>query len=296
MRRAASNSGRVHNLESAISEAEEERKRFEYFNRFSRLLIATKFENIKESMIRVETVPTVIIEPPNPGDKAILYIHGGAFMMGLSNGCLSFASRIATSTHAKVFCPDYRLAPEHPFPAALEDVFSVYKSMLQAGYDPKKITIMGESAGGNLTLALLLLLKQENYPQPGAAIPISAGTDFRFKSESIKTRSRMDPWISPSAIPRMVFSYVRDASVENPFLSPILGNLHGLPPLLILVGGKEVVHDDSINFARKAIASGVDVTLDVQKEMIHAYHIFYDVFDESKMALGKIALFIKMKT
>jgi len=296
IRTSASNNGRVHNLESAIADAVYARKQFEYFSSLSRWLITTKFENIAEARMLMESVRTVTVSPLNPNDKAILYIHGGAFMMGLSNGCLAFASRLANATHAKVFCPDYRLAPEHPFPAALEDVFTVYKSLLQAGYDPKKITVMGESAGGNLTLALLLLLKQENYPQPGAAIPISAGTDFRFTADSIKTRFHLDPWITPAMIPRMVFNYVRNASIENPLLSPVLGELAGLPPLLMLVGGREVVYDDTINFARKAMAAGVDVTLDVQHEMIHAYHIFYDIFDESKMALGKIALFINMKT
>lgn len=241
-------------------------------------------------------VRTIVSTPQLPNDRVVLYVHGGAFVLGLMAIQIDFAAQLSKASHAIVWSVDYRLAPEDPFPAGLEDVFAVYTSMLTEGINPNKITLVGESAGGNLLLGLLLKIKQENIPLPGAAVPISALTDFNMTGESYDTREHLDPILPVDRKKTIHFSYLRGESPDNPLASPLLGDLAGLPPLFIMVGGREILHSDSINFAEKAKRAGVDVTLDVDEKMFHAYPLFYNTFDEAKLAIGKIALFIQMKT
>jgi len=241
-------------------------------------------------------VRTLISTPPVPNDRVVLYVHGGAFVLGLMTIQIDFAAQLSKASDVIVWSVDYRLAPEYPFPAGLEDVFAVYKSMLSEGIEPNKITLVGESAGGNLLLGLLLKIKQEKIPLPGAAVPISALTDFNMTGESYETREDLDPMLPVDRKRSVHFSYLRGESPDNPLASPLLGDLAGLPPLFIMVGGREILHSDSVNFAEKAMKAGVDVTLDVDEKMFHAYPLFYNTFDEAKLAIGKISLFIQMKT
>lgn len=234
--------------------------------------------------------------PAKPNGKAILYIHGGGWFLPLMYGQKVFAAQLAKATQTPVYAIEYRLAPEHPFPAALDDALEAYKELIGQGVNPNAITVIGDSAGGNLTLALLLKLKQQMLPLPGSTIALSPATDFNFTGESILSRAEIDPLLAvgdPRVLQQM---YVREDSLDNPLISPLLGDLSGLPSLLILVGGREILYSDSINFAKKAKDSGVDVTLDVEEDMFHVYPIFYNALDEAKIALGKMALFIKNET
>lgn len=253
-------------------------------------------QEIKQERHFKNGVRTLISTPPVPNDRVVLYIHGGAFVLGLMNIQVDFAAQLSKASDAIVWSVDYRLAPEDPFPAGLEDVFAVYTSMLSEGINPHKITLVGESAGGNLLLGLLLKIKQEKLPLPGAAIPISALTDFNMTGESYETRENLDPMLPVDRKKSIHFSYLRGESPDNPLASPLLGDLAGLPPLFIMVGGREILYSDSINLAEKAKEAGVDVTLNVDERMFHAYPLFYNTFDEAKLAIGKISLFIQMKT
>lgn len=253
-------------------------------------------QEIKQEKHLKNGVRTLISTPPIPNDRVVLYVHGGAFVLGLMNIQMDFAAQLSKASNAPVWSVDYRLAPEYPFPAGLEDIFAVYASMLSEGIKPNKITLVGESAGGNLLLGLLLKIKEEKIPLPGAAIPISALTDFNMTGESYETREDLDPMLPVDRKKSVHFSYLRGESPDNPLASPLLGNLTGLPPMFIMVGGREILYSDSINFAEKAEKAGVDVTLDVDEKMFHAYPLFYNTFDEAKLAIGKISLFMQMKT
>jgi monoterpene epsilon-lactone hydrolase len=271
------------------------RKGTEVFDRVVTFM-STFPSGVTQKSHMIDGVHTWVTIPPVSSDKSILYIHGGAWVIGLTNLSKRFAAHLAKAGHSNVWTPEYRLAPEHPFPAGLDDVYAVYKAMLREGRDPKKITIVGESAGGNLTLALLLKLKQENLPLPGAAIPLSPFTDFNMNAGSYVTRALSDPLMAFDRHKTIHYTYLRGESPNNPLVSPLFGDLRDLPPILIIVGGREILYDDSVNFAQKAREAGVDVTLDVQDTMFHVYPLFYDILDEAKEALGKIVLFMQMKT
>jgi monoterpene epsilon-lactone hydrolase len=260
-------------------------------------LISKAPKDIKQESNLKAGVKCIIARPPDPSGTVILYVHVGFFILDLSSLQTTFAANLAKETRATVWSIDYRVAPEFPFPAGLDDVCTVYKEMLKEGLHPSKIILIGESAGGNLIMALLLKLKQENIPLPAAAIPISPYLDFNMNGETYVTKVEADPLIFIDHEKKNIsFSYLRGESPDNPLVSPLLGDLKGLPPLLVLVGGKEVLLSDSISLAEKARQAGVDVILDVHERMFHAYPIIYDFFDEAKVAMGKITLFIQMKT
>lgn len=282
-------------VDKAIESARTLRAQFDFSQNLG-LFFRNPPQEIKQEKHLKNGVRTLISIPPAPNDRVVLYVHGGAFVLGLMNIQMDFAAQLSKASHAIVWSVDYRLAPEYPFPAGLEDVFEVYRAMLSEGINPNKITLVGESAGGNLLLGLLLKIKQEKVPPPGAAVPISALTDFNMTGESYQTREHLDPMLPVDRKKTVHFSYLRGESPDNPLASPLLGDLTGLPPLFIMVGGREILHSDSINFAEKAKQAGVDVTLDVDETMFHAYPLFYNTFDEAKLAIGKISLFIQMKT
>lgn len=282
-------------VDKVIEKARSLRAQIDFTQKMGSFLRNTPQEIKHEKLIK-SGVRTLIATPPAPNDRVVLYIHGGSFVLGLMPIQVDFAAQLSKATSAIVWSVDYRLAPEHPFPAGLEDVLVVYQTMLSEGIDPNKITLVGESAGGNLLLGLLLILKEANIPLPGAAIPISALTDFNMTGESYEMREDLDPMLPYDRKKSIHFSYLRGESPDNPLASPLLGDLAGLPPLFIMVGGREILHSDSINFAEKAKLAGVDVTLDVDEKMFHAYPLFYNTFDEAKIAIGKISLFIQMKT
>ncbi len=259
-------------------------------------MIAKAPEDVEDFVEIKGGIRTHIFSPKVHNDGVILFIHGGGWRLPAGALHTVYASKLAKKTKMSVWLVDYRLSPEHPFPAGLLDVADVYKAMLAEGHDPSKITVIGDSAGGNLTLALLLKLKADNLPMPAGAISISPATDTCMLGESYKTKKDVDPVLLSDLAEPAFSSYMRDASPDNPLVSPLYGDLEGLPPLLIMVGGLEILLDDSVRFAEKARKAGVDVTLDVHDEMYHCYPLFHGVLEEAKEAMDKIALFILVKT
>lgn len=225
-------------------------------------------------------------------DEAILYLHGGAYTAGSCDSHRNAVSHIARAAGIRILLPEYRLAPEHPFPAALEDGVAAYRWLLDRVLEPRRIVLAGDSAGGGLVLAVMVALRDAGTPLPGAAALISAWTDLAATGESLKTRGRQDPWFEAEDIAPMARHYCGDADPRHPLVSPLYAPLHGLPPLMIQVGDHEVLLDDSTRVAEKARQAGVDVTLRVWPGMWHVWHFFVGRMPEARQAILEMAAFI----
>ena len=227
-------------------------------------------------------------------EKVILYTIGGGYISGTCNDHRTLVAKVAQTSGIAVLMFDYRLAPEHPFPAALEDALTAYRWILEQGTTPENIVIMGESAGGGLCLATLLAVRDQGLPLPAGAVALSPWTDLKLTGDSYRTKANV--CISPPGMSTVCSKYyVGDHDPTEPWISPLYGDLHGLPPLFINVGDYETMRDDSTRFAAKAKAAGVDTTLMVGKKMIHCYPLMAPMFPEATQALEEICHFIKQR-
>lgn len=226
-------------------------------------------------------------------EKVILYVHGGGYVSGSCSDHRGIISKFALYTGVTNLLYEYRLAPEHPFPAAIHDSVMVYKWLLESGYKPENIVIAGESAGGGLALALLLALKEQNIPLPKAAVVMSPWTDLTCSSESYKTKNNLSPAPLNSWF---VFGshYIGSNKADNPLISPLFGDLKGLPPLLINSGVDDELLEDGEKFYLKAKAAGVDVRFRAGKGMVHCYPLLAPMFPEATEAMNEIVDFIKL--
>ena len=239
-------------------------------------------------------VPGKWITVPESSDRVtIFYLHGGGYSIGSVNTHADLVSRIARVSGARAFSLNYRLAPENPFPAAVDDATTAYRWLLKQGVRPETIVIAGDSAGGGLTAATLLALKKSGDPLPGAAVLLSPWTDLDATGESMKTRAEADPMIVVDPLKTMAKLYAGDAALTDPLVSPLYGDYSGLPPILIQVGDAEVLLSDSTRYAERAKAGGVDVTLEVWDEMIHVFQIFAAMLPEGQQAIDRIGAWVK---
>ncbi len=224
-------------------------------------------------------------------DKIILYFHGGMYVCGSPKGHRMHVVKFATGSRKGAYVFDYRLAPEHTFPAALDDSIAAYNALLEAGYQPKNISFAGDSAGGGLCLAALLAIKDKGMELPEKAAVLSPWTDLALTGESYRTniKSCLSPHGSAQNCSRF---YAGDNDSKNPYVSPLYGDLEGLPPIKIYAGEKEILRDDSIRFYEKAKDAGVDVSLTVGKGMCHCYPAFSPMFSEAKAAMEDICSFL----
>ncbi|SDM78501.1 Acetyl esterase/lipase [Allokutzneria albata] len=209
-----------------------------------------------------------------------IYAHGGGFTYSNPPMEQIMAHRFSQATGRPVFAVAYRLAPAHPFPAAMDDIVAAFKSLVRQGVPPKRILLVGESAGGTLVLSTLLALAAAGDPLPGGAVPVSPVTDFTESSPSIKANKARDV-IDPDIMGPVGPTYLAGARPDQAPQSPLFGEFHGLPPILIPVGTDEVLLDDSVRFAEAAAAAGVDITLDLYEGMTHAFHATV-LFDEAE--------------
>ena len=236
-----------------------------------------------------------VVAPGADPDVRLLYLHGGGYVSGSGASYLPLAADISAAAQCAVFLPDYRLAPEHPFPAALEDCIYTHEHMIASGPNgpvPAGATfIAGDSAGGGLTLATLLALRDRRRPLPKAGIPMSAFADLTLASESIQSQAETELFMHPSCLPEFVRRYIAGGDVRNPLASPVFGDYTGIPPLLIQVGEYEVIRDDSVRVAAKARADGVDVKLEVWPGQVHVFQI--RGLPESREAIKHIADFVR---
>lgn len=266
-------------------------------------VLATKNFSTPADDVTVDTVdiagtPAEWLRAPGvDDDRVLLYLHGGGYVIGSVATHRGLTSALSRAANCRVLALDYRLAPEHPYPAAVEDATSAYRWLLDQGIAGDKIAISGDSAGGGLTLATLLSLKATGDPMPGAAVPISPWTDMEGSGESMTTKVDKDPMVEPGGLMGMARLYMGDnTDYRAPTASPLYGDYAGLPPLLIQVGELETLLNDATRVASRAEAAGVDVTLEVWQEMVHVWHLFAPMLPEGREAITRIGSFIKEHT
>lgn len=228
-----------------------------------------------------------------PDDRALLYIHGGAWFMGSPGTHRGLVSYIAHYSGVRALSINYHLAPECPFPAGLDDCIASFLWLLDRGVPPQNIVVAGDSAGGNLTLALLVALRDADKPLPAGAVALSPATDLAFTGESMKTRAHLDPILSNIGANSIVPDYITVFDPHHPYISPLYADLHGLPPILIHVGDHETLLDDAVRFGECARAAGVEARVVVWPEMFHVFQIFVPLLPEATKAVRQIAGFIK---
>ena len=251
--------------------------------------------DVKREKVQIGEMKALWLTPLDIAKKnVILYLHGGGYISGSIGTHRGLVGKIALASKANALLIDYRLAPEHPFPAALDDAISAYHWLIsKENISPKNIVIAGDSAGGGLTLATLIKLKDEREPLPAAAVCLSPWTDLAITGETIKTNAEIDPFVKGELLKMNAKNYLGGADALNPLVSPLYGNLQGLPPLLIQVGTTEILLDDTLRFAERAKSAGLEVTLDVWDNMIHVFQSFADMAPEGKEAIEKIGEFIR---
>lgn len=223
----------------------------------------------------------------------IYYLHGGAFAMGSPRTHRRMLSYIARKAGMRALLPDYRLAPEHPFPAALEDATDVYRSLIKDGNDADKIAIGGDSAGGNLAVATMLAVRDSGDALPVACFLMSPWLDLACQGDSFVTNVTRDPWFRVEDAPGIIAHYCSEFDTKNPLVSPVYGDATNLPPTLIQVGDIELLLSDSIRLADKLSAAGGDITLQVWPDMWHVFQYFIGRMPESKKAITDIAHFLR---
>ena len=250
----------------------------------------TKLENID-----VDGIPAAWVSTPEVAkDKVILYLHGGGYIGGSITSHKDLAQRISRVSKAKALLLDYRLAPEHPFPAALEDSTRAYNWLVDTeGYLPQNIVIAGDSAGGGLTVATLVKLRDDGMALPAAAVCLSPWTDLALTGDSMKEKVHEDPFVTPDDLMFSASMYLGKTDLKNPYASPLYANLKDLPPLCIQVGTAELLLDDAIRLATRAKEAGVEVQLDIWEDMVHVFQAFAVLAPESQEGIEKIGEFIK---
>jgi len=226
-------------------------------------------------------------------DRVLLYLHGGAYLIGSCRSHGQMVSHIARAGGINALVPEYRLAPEHKFPAAIEDCVAVYRELVRSGIRPENIVIAGDSAGGGLTVATLLTLRDAGDPLPAAAVLLSPYLDVTASGESATTRAARDPWFRAEDMEVVVSNYCADDQVRNPLVSPVFADVTGLPPVLIQVGDDEILLSDSTRFADKMQAAGNRVEIEIWPEMWHVFQLFIGKMPEARKAINKIGAYLR---
>jgi epsilon-lactone hydrolase len=242
-------------------------------------------------------VPAEWVAAPGAAeDRTILYLHGGGYAIGSIDSHRAMAAGLSHASGARVLLIGYRLAPEHPFPAAVEDSIAAYRWLLRQGVEPSRIAIAGDSAGGGLTVATLVALRDAKDRLPAAGVCISPWVDMEASGESMTTKAAEDPMIQRDIIEWFAALYVKKDDRRAPLASPIYADLSGLPPLYVLVGTAETLLDDSIRLAERARKAGVQVTLEPWEGMIHVWPAFASMLDEGREAIDMIGAFVRART
>jgi len=226
--------------------------------------------------------------------KVILYFHGGAYAIGSAASSVGLASDLARRGGTRAISVDYRLAPENPHPAAIEDAVAAYRGLLDSGQSPSSIAIVGESAGAGLAVATLVALKQAGLPQPSSAVLMSPWADLTIAGDSITEKAPVDPALTPQGLQRRAADYVADGDATDALISPIYADLTGLPPLLIQSGSHEILLNDATRLATRAAAANVAVTLEITPDVPHVFQAFAAILDEGDTALTSAGAFLRL--
>ena len=228
--------------------------------------------------------------------RVVLYFHGGGYNIGSAETHRSMLTHLATRARTRVFSADYRLAPESPFPAAIDDATAAYEGLLAGGADPARIVVAGDSAGGGLALALLTRLRDTGVALPAGAVALSPWTDLAGSSASVSANEDLDIMLGRPLLHHWATAYLDGADPEHPLASPLHADLTGLPPILVQVGDTEVLLDEGVRFAARAADAGVDITLQVEPDMFHVWPFFAGIVPESDAALADASDWIRSRT
>ncbi|OKK12405.1 alpha/beta hydrolase [Streptomyces sp. CB02400] len=222
----------------------------------------------------------------------LLYLHGGGYVIGSPDTHAGLVGELARRAGLRAVSVDYRLAPEHPFPAAVDDGLAAYPELLAAGTDPRDLVLAGDSAGGGLSIATLLAAREAGLPQPAAVVVFSPWTDLTLSGASIRSKEEADPIFTEADVRAYADLYAGADDRAHPLVSPVFADLTGLPPLLVQVGANEILLDDAVRLAGRAGADGVEVTLEVGPGLPHVFQHHYGRLDEADAALDRAARFL----
>jgi monoterpene epsilon-lactone hydrolase len=251
-------------------------------------------EDVSTKQDELGGVPVVLVETPGVDPSTvILYFHGGAYAVGTAADLVGLAADVARRAGARAVSVDYRLAPEHPFPAALDDALAAYRGLLETGVPAERIAFVGESAGGGLVAAALVAVKDAGLPLPASAAVFSPWADLTTSGASMTGKAALDPALTPQALHVRARDYLGDRDRATPLASPIFADLTGLPPLLVQAGTHEILLDDAIRLAARAAEHDVRVELQIWPGVPHVFQSFAALLDEAKAALDATGAFLK---
>ena len=238
---------------------------------------------VSEQWLELNGVPAIEtrLDTDSSGESVILYLHGGAFVIGSANIYREQSSRLARATRSDIATVDYRLAPEHPYPAAVEDAVAAYRGLLERGWNASSIVIAGDSAGGNLSLAAAMKLRDAGDPLPAALVLLSPWVDLTCSSASMRTNADPRHLAQQQGLLYSANTYLDEADAKAPLASPLFGDLSNLPPMLIQVGALETLLDEGVELDRRASAAGAQTTLHIYEGMIHEWHLLAALLDDS---------------
>jgi monoterpene epsilon-lactone hydrolase len=267
----------------------ETRENFEQMTKLFPVAADVKCEPVNAGGVKSEWVTA----PGADAGRAVLYLHGGGYVIGSINTHRDLAARISRAAKARVLLIDYRLAPEHPFPAAVEDSVAAYRWMLAQGLKPSRIAVAGDSAGGGLTVATLVAIRDAKLAVPASGVCLSPWIDLEGLGDSMKSKAAIDPMVQKEALFEMAAHYLNGQDARSPLAAPLYADLAGLPALLVQVGTAETLLDDSTRLAERARKAGVKVTLEPHEDMIHVFQVFAPMLDEAQQAIDKIGEFVR---
>ena len=253
-------------------------------------------DDVTSQPVNAGGVPSELVSTPGADStRALLYLHGGGYVIGSPATHRELAGRLSRATGSRVLVIDYRLAPENPFPAAVEDATAAYRWLLEQGLDPARLAIAGDSAGGGLTIAALVALRDEGAALPAAGVCLSPWVDLEGLGESMTARAKLDPMVGREGLLGSAASYLAGADARTPLAAPLYADLTGLPPLLVQVGTSETLYDDSTRLADRARAVGVSVTLEPWQDMIHVWPLFAPALPEGQQAIERIGEYLRAR-
>lgn len=259
-------------------------------------LIPRPPRNVITTQVDAGGVRADIVATPNSRpDRHVLYLHGGAYRVGSPTTYRHFTWRIAAAAQARALVPDYRLAPEHPFPAALDDAVASYRWLLDHSAGGSQLMVIGDSAGGGLALALLLKLRDDGIALPAAAVALSPWTDLALTGASLAANEKSDSMVNADDIPRFAKDYLAGADPHDPYASPLYGDPSGLPPTLIQASGGEVLRDDAVRMADSMRRAGCDVELQIWPGMAHTWQLLAPFVPEARRAIEAIRVFLEQR-
>jgi acetyl esterase/lipase len=261
---------------------------------FADILTRPLPEGVRATDRELGSRPALVLEDPQVAPQGVaLYLHGGGYVVGSAHTHASLAARFARAASLRSFVLDYRLAPEHPFPAPVEDSLAAYRQLLEEGWLAEEIVIAGDSAGGGLTVATMIAARDAGLPQPAAAAVFSPWVDLTLSGRSMTSRASDDPIFTREAIDRYAARYLRSEQERRaPLASPMFADLTGLAPMVVQVGSNELLLDDAVRLAERAVDAGVEVTLQVWAGLPHVFQNSVGLIDEADHALEEAARFV----